>query len=194
MIVTDNIEIIEFDVFYYEFSSLESIFIGAGTKKVQYGMFARCPNLMQVTVDIRNPTYYSENNAIIERDTCRIVAASNATRDIPTTAKILAGDSFSGLNLEEIMLPDNIEKIEAHAFQNCTKLLAVYIPRSIHTIDTAVFARCENVTIFCEGEKKPDGWADNWCQYGPKEVRWGVTREEYEAYLDSLDLTSETKD
>lgn len=196
MIVTDNIEEIAFDVFYYEFSSLESIFLGAGTKKVQYGMFARCPNLKQVTVDIRNPIYYSENNAIIERDTHRIVAASNATRDIPTTAKILAGDSFTDLNLEDLMLPDNIEKIEARAFRDCAKLLAVYIPESIQAVGEKLFVLNNTqspaeLIVFCETKEKPIGWDDNWDDGRDIIVHWGATAEDYRAHLNSIGLISE---
>ncbi len=178
MVVQDNIESMEFDL-YHEFSSLESIFIGAGMKTVQEGIFFKCPNLKQVTVDVRNTTYYSENNAIIEKETGRIVAACSGTCEIPTSAEIIGVNSFHRTSNKTIMIPDNIKQVETCAFQNCAGLIAVYIPKSVHAIQADAFLNCEGVTIYCEAEQKPEDWDDNWCETVANEVHWGVTREEY---------------
>jgi hypothetical protein len=178
MIIQDNIESMEFDL-YYEFSSLESVFIGAGMKNVQSGIFFKCPNLKQVTVDVRNTTYYSENNAIIEKETGRIVAACSGTREMPTSAKIIGANSFDRISSKTIIIPDNIKQIETCAFQNCADLIAVYIPKSVYAIHEDAFLHCEGATIYCEAEKKPEGWDDDWCETIANEVHWGVSREEY---------------
>ena len=39
------------------------------------------------------------------------------------------------------------------------------------------------VTVFCEAAEKPDGWDDEWCGDGVKEVVWGAEIDDYFSYL-----------
>ncbi len=204
MIIPDNVTSFSFDL-YYEFSSLESIFICPGVRHIYAGSFAMCPNLKQVTVDIRHPDYYSENNAVIEKRTHRIIAASSTTRVIPDSVRIIGANAFDCMPIETVRIPDGVLKIEEYAFQFCDGLIACYIPASVGTIERNAFYLRKGFTIFCEAEAKPSGWSDEWYNIfskGPDDehddtyykelndrfvtVRWGATREEYDDFIRSL--------
>ena len=173
MIFQDNIESFSFDL-YYDFSSLESIFIGAGVRKVWSGTFAKCPNLKQVTVDVRNAVYRSENNAVIEKSTDRLVAASAATVVVPDSVRIIGSNAFDYSRCESMIIPENVVSIEECAFQKCAELRTVFIPASVEKIAGLAFRETGDTTFYCEAAEKPDGWDDDWCGDGVKEVVWGT--------------------
>lgn len=186
MIIQDNIDSFSFDL-YYEFGSLESIFIGAGVRKIWAGTFAQCPNLKQVTIDVRNADYYSDNNAVIEKSTGRMIAASGATSKIPDSVVVIGSNAFDNNCCTDMLIPEGINGIESYAFQGCEKLRAVFIPSTVAAIESAAFksttARHMQVTVFCESVEKPEGWDENWCGDGVKDFVWGATVEDYLSFL-----------
>jgi len=61
---------------------------------------------------------------------------------LPSNLKIIGDYSLSNLNLEEIELPSNLEKINNCAFQKCTALKEINIPQSVNSIGTNAFMDC----------------------------------------------------
>ena len=58
-------------------------------------------------------------------------------------------------DLKIYIIPDNIVKIEAEAFTNCTSLEALYIPKSVHVIGMNTFKFCKNLKeIFYLGSRE----------------------------------------
>ena len=60
-----------------------------------------------------------------------------------------------------IILPDNIKTIEGSAFRDCSELKEVDLNK-VETIGSYAFDGCNNLTIYCEANSKPDGWDFNW--------------------------------
>lgn len=205
LILSDNIRIIDFDL-YNKVGTLKSVFIGAGAKEIMSGMFMNCTNLEQVTVDVRNPYYYSENNAIIRKKDHCLICSSPGMNEIPSTASVIGEISFMNSERKEICIPENIVKIEKDAFSYCKALTAVFIPSSVVEIEECIFEFSKNekdapLTVFCESAEKPENWADNWycvVEYEQGDVfsqemndrfvtvHWGATREEYDDFIRSL--------
>ena len=52
-------------------------------------------------------------------------------------------------NLTEVILPKNLEEIEARAFASCARLPLLIMPNSPVAIDDSAFSHCENITIVC---------------------------------------------
>ena len=72
-----------------------------------------------------------------------------------------------------------IESIGIGAFSYCRLLEDIIIPNSVTSIGSDAFWNCDILTIYCEVESKPDGWADNWNPDG-RPVVWGYgAGEEY---------------
>lgn len=86
---------------------------------------------------------------------CRVV--------IPQTVKRIGEEAFRGCEkLFEILLPTELEEIGASAFAECRGLKEVIIPESVKFAGGKIFRRCKNITLYCEADEKPDGWADDW--------------------------------
>ena len=186
LILPDNVEFLNFNL-YIDFPSLRSVYIGAGLTATMDGVFSMCSHLEQVTVDPRNPVFYSENNCIISRDDRRIINACEGATEIPRSAEVIGGNSYVALHITRMEIPENIKTIDSLAFQACVELKAVFIPATVETVGKAVFRsdydQQMQVTVFCEAAEKPDGWDDDWCGDGAKEVVWGAEIDDYFSYL-----------
>lgn len=197
LILTYNIEFYDVSL-YYEFSSLRSLYIGEHVDNIMGFAFTLCPNLQQVTVDARNNTYYSENNCILLKKNNALLFVSAGMTAIPPSAKSISG-GFTALPITHLVIPDHIAEIQAHTFQACETLRAVYIPESVQIVGKELFLSYEpqpstKLIVFCEAQEKPSGWDDNWDDARDIMVHWGATVEDYRSYLDSLGLTSEAND
>lgn len=107
--------------------------------------------------------------------------------------------AFYNKKLEEIVLPNTIEKIDEYAFSNAKKLKSIKLPNSLKKLCSNAFYLCEsletveipknvlvigdtafygayNAVIYCEAESKPSGWSDNWN--ASRDVIWNVNKHE----------------
>ena len=63
-----------------------------------------------------------------------------------TFVRILPMYFLAEADIDEIMLPDNIEEIGWGAFKNCKTLTQVNLPKRLKTIHAAAFSSCSNLT------------------------------------------------
>ena len=77
------------------------------------------------------------------------------------------------INLKEIILPDGLTTINKSAFSGCSFLKKVVIPASVTVIEQNVFDNYSGMTVYCEADSKPEGWASNWNSDGYCNVVWG---------------------
>lgn len=65
---------------------------------------------------------------------------------IPTGIKTIGKDCFTGTDVEEVILPEGIERIEPCAFANCTELKKINFPETLNVIKDKVFLHCHLLT------------------------------------------------
>lgn len=65
---------------------------------------------------------------------------------IPTGIKTIGKDCFIGTDVEEVILPEGIERIEPCAFANCTELKKINFPETLNVIKDRVFLHCHLLT------------------------------------------------
>ena len=75
-------------------------------------------------------------------------------------------------SLKTVNIPTSVEKISMYAFENCKSLEKITIPKEVATISSGAFSGCSLLTIYCEAQKKPSGWDENWNNYNYPVV-WG---------------------
>ena len=63
--------------------------------------------------------------------------------------------------LTSVIIPSSVTRIDAGVFYECTSLTSVTIPNTVDTIGKDAFAGC-TATIYCDVEKRPDGWDSEW--------------------------------
>ena len=64
-------------------------------------------------------------------------------------------------NLQSVILPNTLTKIEAHAF-SCTELEYIVIPSSVKTIGRNAFYLCFDLVIYCEASASQSAWDSEW--------------------------------
>lgn len=93
--------------------------------------------------------------------------------DIPSSVQQISERAFYECeSLEEIVFPDSLQKIDSTAFRRCSSLSEIHIPLSVERIGEHAFYGCDNITVYCEAEKRPEGWAENWIE-SSQTVYWG---------------------
>ena len=81
-----------------------------------------------------------------------------------------------------MVLPDTSATVKGWAVSNCDNLKRLVIPKAVTTIEDDAIRNCNSLTIYCEAESKPAGWATNWNR-DSRPVVWSFS-------LDILDTTS----
>jgi len=136
---------------FSECITVESVFISKNVTYIGAGLFSGCVELTKIEVDSSNPTYYSKNNCIIEKENKILVAGCN-TSIIPTSDNVLeiGKNAFKGCTkLAQIIVPDTVLKIGSGAFSNCWGLINVSLSQSITTIESNTFTNCHKL-VFIE--------------------------------------------
>ena len=131
-------------------AKLRSINIPKGVTSLGDEVFANCSYLSKITVDSENPVYDSRNNcnAIIEKDSAKLVVACNKTV-IPGTVKIIGENAFYWQDkIKSVIIPASVVEIEDNAFGFCKQLEKVVIPYSVTKIESGAFEFQPKLTIY----------------------------------------------
>ena len=92
------------------------------------------------------------------------------------TVTSIGKEAFYGMycgHIEGIVLPDSITNISERAFYSAYSLRNIIIPKNVKSVGEDAFRYCDMLTIYCESETKPDGWAETWNSSN-KPVYWGI--------------------
>ncbi|MBE5747019.1 MAG: leucine-rich repeat domain-containing protein [Clostridiales bacterium] len=85
---------------------------------------------------------------------------------IPDGVTRIGEGAFCGYDdLTKIVIPDSVTSIGRYAFSYCDGLAEIVIPDSVTSIGDSVFYDCSKLIIYCEAERKPDGWDEDWRDY-----------------------------
>ena len=127
-------------------TSLTSITIPKNVTTISGGALASISTLTTIQVDEENQTYYSQNNAIYERATGKLVRGSKAS-GIPEGVEVIGSGAFDEAYLESIILPKSVKKIESYAFRYNDIVKDLYIPASVEEIGKDAFYGCRLLSI-----------------------------------------------
>ena len=126
--------------------SLTEIHIPDSVMKIERQAFDSCCNLKRIVVSEGNKVYDSRDNcnAIIETSTNKIIRGCENTI-IPSTVTAIEEYAFtSAIGLKEINL-DSITEIGRDAFEGCTGLTSIKIPKSVTKIEKGTFKSCRGL-------------------------------------------------
>ena len=140
-------------------ASLTSIIIPKSVTKVRGDAF-ELRTLNSIQVEEGNPVYYSENNAIYEKATGKLIRGCRAS-GIPEGVEEIAAGAFTSADLESIVLPKSLKKIGERAFSYNTKVKDLYIPASVEVIEKMAFFDCSLASITVDKDNKVYDSRDN---------------------------------
>lgn len=184
------------DDFAFAFcTSLSAIHIPSSTNQISSyneNPFRGCRNLMEITVDENNERFYSENNAIIERESKKLRVGCKTTI-IPEDIVSIGGYAFSQVGEGAFpTIPSSVTTIDESAFSGCEFTEPYVIPNTVTSIGEHAFHFCSfrEITIPNSITVIPEG-CFRLCQYLKKVIIPETIREiDYLAFSDCSSLSS----
>lgn len=140
-------------------TNLTSIKIPKDVNFIVGSAFASTP-IESIQVDEENKTFYSQNNAIYERATGKLIKGCKAS-GIPEGVEEIDNTAFYLSDLETITLPKSIKVIGGYAFDSNDKLTDLYIPSSVQEIGHHAFFGCNLLSITVDPENTKYDSRDN---------------------------------
>ncbi|MCQ2302514.1 MAG: leucine-rich repeat protein [Bacteroidales bacterium] len=146
-------------------TSLTAIHIPSSTSRIDgYSSYSEnpfrgCRNLMEITVDENNERFYSENNAIIERESKKLRVGCKTTI-IPEDIVSIGRYAFSQVGEAPFpTIPSSVTTIDERAFSGCEFTEPYVIPNTVTSIDKYAFNICNfreftipnSITVIPEG-------------------------------------------
>ena len=118
------------------------------------------PTLNSIQVEEGNPNYYSQNNAIYEKATGKLVRGCRAS-GIPEGVTEIGNAAFRDADLEKIILPKSLKKFGKQSFCENGKITDIYIPASIEEMGDYAFDNCNLQTITVDNDNPVFDSRDN---------------------------------
>lgn len=146
IVISDTVTYLDFMAVSHCYD-LESIHIPAGLTVMEESAIISFGNIRSITVDPKNPRYYSVNNCLIDRETKTLLLGCD-TSIIPADGSIgtIAPHAFTMCkSIESTTIPEGVTKIGREAFYKCTSLRSVELPESLITIESSVFSNCSSL-------------------------------------------------
>lgn len=148
--IPNNIESIG-SLAFSDCKALSTVVVGRGLKKIGYDYnfsFIGCTSLKSINVVSDNPYFDSRDNcnAIIETATNRLIVGCSATV-IPNSVKTIGEFAYYGNGpIENIFIPNSVEKIESSAFSLLSSLKTVVIGSGVKEFGREIFFSCNKLS------------------------------------------------
>ena len=69
---------------------------------------------------------------------------------LPSSLRSISSEAFTGVSVQQIVIPEGITEIGENAFSDCTGLCLIIIPETIQEIAENAFNESEDVVIYCK--------------------------------------------
>lgn len=147
-VLPDNENTIVFGNTFLNCTSLSEIIISDKIFNFSAADFKGCENLKSWTITDTNPHFVKYNDAIYTKDFKKLVfySATAGFLDLHPETEIIGKCAFSANNkLTNIVIPENIKKIEFAAFFNSQNLRTVKFENGLTEIESQAFTYCPDL-------------------------------------------------
>ncbi len=128
-------------------SRLRTITIPASVQELYELPFTSCSDLTNIQVAAENLNYASLNGVLFNKEKTILIKApmqKGGIFEVPASVSYIAEYAFHGnRNMEEIILPQNLDSIGAYAFDGCSNLGSLNLPEDLKEIQVGAFSSCQ---------------------------------------------------
>ena len=172
-------------------TGITSITISKSVLIIGSGAFSGCRNITSIfipsnVISVGETAFdiSSVTSIVVERGNKKYDSRNNCNAIIETESNKLI------LGCRNTIICDSVTEIGSHIFFNCSKLVKIFIPKSVVTISGASYNKSpfyytsSTLKIYCEASEKPSGWGTYWNYYASGKtlnVTWGITRAQFDA-------------
>lgn len=133
-------------IVFYGCTSLENVYIGKELSSSLSDVFRDSDKIENFNVSEENASYKSIDGNLYSKDGTVMYRYASGKEEksftVPEGVKTLDWHCFEGSVLEEIVLPEGLEKIMYYALADCANLKSVKIPSSVVSISSSAFENC----------------------------------------------------
>ena len=129
----------------------KKIVFSATVEKINGFLYHRYSALKSISIHVDNPYLYTENHVIYTKDKKRVIRGNASGKLVlPKEVEIIEANAFSGCtNLYEVIMKDNVRIIKANAFSDCERLKTVRFSTNLTTIQKDAFQNtsCRKIVL-----------------------------------------------
>lgn len=141
---------------FYGCGGLTELTIPASVTSIHEGAFMYCNGLTKITVDENNPAFMATDEALFSKDGSQLITYfGNVSYTVPDGVVSIETGAFSGVDMEQIALPDSLTKIGECAFAGCTRLQSLTLPAGVAEIGQDAFGNGENLEAIEVNDANP---------------------------------------
>ena len=146
---------------------LKSIHFSSTVNSFELVSVMGCDALEVITVDSKNPRFYSSGNCVIEKETGTLFLGCGGSV-IPNDGSIKKIGYYafgSNDSLTNIVIPNGVTHIDGYAFAGCAGLKEIILPDSVTWVGFGVFSGCSSLERFefSENTKTIGSWVFDNC-------------------------------
>ena len=148
---------------FYGCLALKSFEVPVNLEDIGAMSFVACPSLETITVADGNAKYTAVDNVLYDSEESILylypAGRSDTSFTLPdSTLVVYAGAFFAAGNLQQITFDEKLQYIGEMAFDFCSGLTSLNIPKGVTTIGTTAFADCTGLTsVTFDGASDEDG-------------------------------------
>jgi hypothetical protein len=148
---------------------LKSIHFSSTVNSFELVSVMGCDALAVITVDSKNPRFYSSGNCVIEKETGTLFLGCGGSV-IPNDGSIKKIGYYafgSNDSLTNIVIPNGVTHIDGYAFAGCAGLKEIILPDSVTRVGFGVFSGCSSLERFefSENTKTIGSWVFDNCSH-----------------------------
>ncbi len=154
VVIPNSVTNIGYDAFY-GCSRLTSMTIGNSVKSIGIEAFGACSNLTTLVVDENNPSYFTFDNVLFNKNKTELIYCANGKKGeytIPNSVTSIGGYAFTYCQkLTSVIIPNSVTNIGNNAFQYCSGITSIIIPDFVTNIGDNAFRDCSNLSSITIG-------------------------------------------